>query len=105
MKSTRIFVIAGLLVVAGLAAIVSPLASSEPDGLERVAEEQGFADSEKDHALADGPVAGYEVEGVESGGLSTALSGLLGVIATFALGAGLFAYVRSSGRKRRRAES
>ncbi|MGH2754496.1 MAG: PDGLE domain-containing protein [Actinomycetota bacterium] len=105
MKSTRSFVIAGLLVVVALVAFVAPWASSEPDGLERVAQDQGFADTEEDHALEDGPVAGYEVDDVENEGFGTALSGLLGVAVTFALGSALFALVRRGGRKRHQAES
>lgn len=99
MKRNLVFVVAGLSVAIALAMIVGPWASSEPDGLTKVAEDQGFAPSEKEHALEDGPVAGYEVEGVENEGMSKALSGLLGVGVTFIVGAGLFAVVR--GRSRR----
>ena len=104
-KSTGSFVIAGLLVVVALVAFVAPWASSEPDGLERVAQDQGFAATEEEHALENGPVAGYAVEGVENEGLGTALSGLLGVVVTFAVGSALFAVVRRGGRKRHQVES
>ena len=98
MRRNLAFVGAGLAVAIALA-IASPWASSEPDGLTKVAEDQGFASTEKEHALEGGPVAGYEVDGVEDEGTSKALSGLIGVVATFILGAGLFAVVR--GRERR----
>jgi hypothetical protein len=88
-------VVAALLVVAAVVALfVSPVASADPDGLERVALDQGFADSADQHALADLPTADYAVRGVDDPRWSTALSGLIGVAVTFALGAGLFALVR-----------
>ena len=63
--NTKLFVVAGLLVALGLALFVSPLADSDPDGLTKVAEDEGFAEAEQEHDLADSPVAGYEVDGVD----------------------------------------
>ena len=99
MKRNIVFVVVGLLVAVALAAVVSQWASSEPDGLNKVAQDQGFASTEEDHAFDDSPVAGYEVEGVENEGMSKALSGLLGVVVTFVIGAGLFAMMRSRRRE------
>ena len=99
MKRNLAFVFAGLAVAIALATIVSRWASSEPDGLTKVAEEAGFASTEKEHALGNGPVANYEVEGIRNENMSKALSGLLGVVVTFAVGAGLFAVVRGRGRR------
>jgi hypothetical protein len=82
--STKLFVLGGLLVALALAVFVSPFASSDPDGLERVAEDEGFADAADDHALSDSPVADYD----------NPFAGVLGVAATFAVGAGVFALVR-----------
>jgi hypothetical protein len=84
----------GLAVTLLLALVVSGFASGEPDGLERVAEDEGFADTAEDHALADGPLADYAVRGVDNERLSTGLSGVTGVAVTFALGAGLFTLFR-----------
>ena len=78
------FVVIGLVVAAVLAGIVSGFASSSPDGLERVAEDQGFIDQAEDHDLAGSPVADYGVRGVDDARLSTGLAGLLGVTVTFA---------------------
>ena len=85
--SRRLFIAGGVLVALGLAAGLSPFASSSPDGLIKVAEDHGFIDHAKDHALGGSPVAGYEVTGVEDHRVSKALSGLIGVLVTF--GAGL----------------
>ena len=83
-----VFVAAGLLVALALAFFVSPEASSKPDGLNKVAIDEGFADEEAAHDLEDGPLAGYGVEGVDDKRLSTGLSGIIGVAVTFALAGG-----------------
>ena len=67
-KNLVLFVVGGLIVTLGLAFFVSPLASSSPDGLNKVAIDKGFSGTEKDHTLADGPLAGYGVKGVEDEG-------------------------------------
>ena len=92
-----LFLAGGLLVALALAFFVSPEASSQPDGLDKVAIDEGFAESETDHALADAPTAGYGVEGVDDERLSTGLAGILGVTVTFALAGGLFLLVRRAG--------
>ena len=94
-KSLLLFVAGGLIVVIGLAFFVSPVASSSPDGLEKVSIDQGFADTAEEHALADGPLAGYGVEGVDDEGLSTGLSGVIGVAITFGAGMILFGLLRT----------
>ena len=96
-----LFLALGLAVAAGLVLFVSPRASSEPDGLEKVAEDEGFIEGAEDHALADTPTADYTVKGVDDGALSTGLSGLIGIAITFAVAGGLFLIVRrTSGRSR-----
>jgi len=94
-KNLLLFVVGGLIVTLGLAFFVSPLASSSPDGLEKIASDQGFSDTEADHSLAEGPLAGYGVEGVEDDKLSTGLAGLIGVVVTFGIGMILFGLLRS----------
>jgi len=88
------FVATGLVVAAALAFLVGPRASSEPDGLEKVAIEQGFAGHARPSATADGPMAGYLVDGVEDEATSSGLAGLLGVAVTFVVGAGLLLVAR-----------
>lgn len=88
------FLAAGIAVVAALALLVSPRASSEPDGLARVAIDEGFQATEEPHALADLPTAGYEIRSVDDDGLSTGLAGLLGAAATSAITGGLFLLLR-----------
>ena len=94
-SNLRMFLLGGLLVAIGLAALVSGLASSSPDGLNKVAEDHGFAASAKEHLFENGPLAGYAVKGVNSDRLSTALAGLIGVLVTFGVGLALFALLRA----------
>jgi len=91
------FAAAGLAVAALLVLVVAPLASGEPDGLERVAIDQGFIDSAEDHPLAESPLADYRVSGIENEATGTRLSGLIGVLITFGVGAaivGAFVVIR-----------
>lgn len=92
------FVVAGLVVAAALAFFVSPHASSAPDGLDKVAIDQGFDRAEQPHALADVPTAGYDVTGVRDERISTGLAGLIGVGVTFAVSVSLVAVLRRARR-------
>ena len=100
-SNMRRFLIAGLLVAIGLALIVSGVASSSPDGLEKVAGEKGFLETAQDHLFADSPgiEAGVgEPAGVGNQRLSTGLAGLIGVLVTFGLGLAVFALLRMRSR-------
>lgn len=92
------FVAGGLILALALAFFVSPSASGDPDGLDKVAIDKGFADAETDHALADAPTAGYEVRGVDDGRLSTGLAGIIGVAITFSVAGGVMLVVRRARR-------
>jgi hypothetical protein len=92
------FIAAGLVLALVLAFLVSPSASGDPDGLNKVAMDKGFADTETDHALGDAPTAGYEVRGVDDDRLSTGLAGVLGVAVTFAVAGGVMVIVRRARR-------
>ena len=92
--STNKFIAAGCLVAAILAGGASYYASSNPDGLEKVAEDVGFIDSAKDSAVADSPLADYGVAGIDNARVSGGLAGILGIIATGAVGGALFMFIR-----------
>lgn len=98
-RKTWAFILAGLVVAFALALFVSPYASSEPDGLEKVAADKGFDSDVEAHALEDGPLADYGVEGVDNEKLGTGLAGIIGVTVTFAVGYGLFLLVKSVRRR------
>ena len=97
---TRWFLLAALAVTVAVAAVLSGFASGEPDGLEKVAIEQGFDDAADDHALGDSPWADYAVEGVGDEWVSTGLAGVIGVAATLAATVGLLYGVRALQRRR-----
>lgn len=92
--STNKFIAAGFLVAALLAGGASYYASSHPDGLEKVAKDIGFIDAAKDSAAAGSPLAGYGVSGIDNARVSGGLAGLLGIIATGAVGGALFMFIR-----------
>jgi cobalt/nickel transport protein len=50
--------------------------------------------------VADGPLAGYAVRGIDDPALSTGLAGIVGVTATFVIATGGFALVRRLGSRR-----
>jgi PDGLE domain-containing protein len=74
--------VVGLAVAALIVIILAPLASADPDGLERVAEDQGFLASARDALFSIIP--DYTVPGID-GNLSTILAGLIGVALVFGL--------------------
>lgn len=110
-RRTWLFLGAGLLVALLLAGVVSNFASGSPDGLDYTARDgcttnaEGeitggtcMAQEEKDHETADGPLADYGIKGIDNEYLSTGLSGALGVLITFGVGAGVFWLVRRRGK-------
>ncbi len=90
----RIVVLVGLLVALLLGGVASYYASSEPDGLNRVAADQGFAGSEVESAAAGSPLAGYETRGVDNERLSGGLAGVTGVVVCFLVGSAIALAVR-----------
>ncbi|MFF9018068.1 energy-coupling factor ABC transporter permease [Streptomyces sp. NPDC014870] len=86
--------IGGLVAALVLAGFVSFYASASPDGLEKVAADQGIDAKVEDHAAADSPLADYGVKGIEAARLSGGLAGVIGVGATLAVGTGAFWAVR-----------
>lgn len=90
----RAFTIAGLLVAVVVATVVSQFAVDNPDGLEFVAQEQGFIDSATDHAFGSFPFADYATAGVENETLSLALAGVVGVTVSLVVMGGIVLAVR-----------
>ena len=81
--------IAGVVLSVALATFASPLASSSPDGLERVAEDYGFisAASEEKVVWTQSLFPDYQMPSVESEALSTGLAGLVGTLMVFGFAA------------------
>jgi cobalt/nickel transport protein len=76
------FVFYGLLIAVSLAVFIAPFASKSPDGLEKVAGDKGFLEK-GETAVVSSPLADYSILGIKNKKLSTALSGVIGVIIIF----------------------
>jgi cobalt/nickel transport system permease protein len=91
----------GCLLAITLALLGSPLASLSPDGLEKIAANQGFlAAASKD--ARDWPSVlfpDYKIKSVESEKVSTSLAGLIGTMAAFGLGFGAIRFMTRSPAK------
>jgi cobalt/nickel transport system permease protein len=83
----------GILLTLALA-VLSPLASSDPDGLEWVAEQAGFLETAKDPSFLIIP--DYVLPGISNEAVATILAGVLGAVIVF----GVALFIASSRRKR-----
>lgn len=97
--STKAFTIGALITALVIACVVSLWASSNPDGLEFVAESTGFIGSAEDSVTAGSPLADYGVAFVDNPWLSVALAGAIGCAVTFG-----FAWLIGRAAKRRAAQ-
>ncbi|MGW7349681.1 energy-coupling factor ABC transporter permease [Streptomyces sp. NPDC054784] len=93
-RSTRRVWLAGLATALVCAGLVSFYASADPDGLEKVAADQGIDEKAEEHGLADSPLADYGVADISDTRLSGGTAGVIGVGATLAVGTGVFVVVR-----------
>ena len=88
----------GLAVALAIALLLSPFASSWPDGLERVAKDLGFIEKGEGAEVLKAPIPDYKFPGLDSEGFSTALSGTLGTLAMFGIGFGVARLMRRKGQ-------
>lgn len=92
-QRNRAFVLSGLGIALLIAVFLSPFASQNPDGLDRVSQDQGF-----DKKAAEEPIAHklpffqvfeeYALRGVPEQ-VATPIAGLIGTLATFGLAWGV----------------
>ncbi|MET8326118.1 energy-coupling factor ABC transporter permease [Streptomyces sp. NPDC005181] len=93
-RSTRKVWATGLVTALVLAGFVSFYASASPDGLEKVAADQGIDEKAEPHASKDSPLADYGVRDISDTRISGGLAGVIGVGATVVAGSGVFWAVR-----------
>lgn len=74
-------------VIALALAVISPLASSHPDGLEWVAEQKGFLEAAKDAVY--NIIPDYTMPGISNPALATIIAGIIGVIIVFGVAYGV----------------
>jgi cobalt/nickel transport system permease protein len=96
--STLAFILIGIAAAVTLVIFLAPNANPNPDGLEKVAAEQGIDSGARAHALADGPLAHYGASGVDNRYVGTWVAGLAGVAVTFVVGAGIVFVLRRARR-------
>jgi len=92
--STRRLVVLGLVVSLLVAGVLSSYASTHPDGLTHVAQSLGFATTKTTSATSGSPLAGYAVSGVGDSRVSGGLAGVVGVVVTGLVMAGLVLLLR-----------
>ena len=92
--STRALVVTGVLVALLLAGVVSYYASTSPDGLNRVAVDKGFSQTQTEHHGDGSPFAGYGTRGVGDERVSKGVAGVVGSLVVLALAGGLILLVR-----------
>lgn len=86
------------LIVCLAVAIFSPLASSSPDGLERVAENKGFIDLAGNSPFEI--IADYAFPGIENEAVATIIAGVIGTLLLFGLAYGVAFLLVSTRRKK-----
>ena len=89
-KFYALFFLAALSLAGG----ISYYASSSPDGLEKVAEDEGFLESAEDSAVSNSPLADYGLAGLDNERLSVGIAGVVGVLATAVIALALFALIK-----------
>lgn len=88
--------------IALIVTLLTPFASGSPDGLERVAEDEGFIDEGQDAPYE--VIADYVFPGVENEAVATILAGVVGVAIVAALGLGI-GMLMSRGARSRQSEA
>jgi len=89
----------GLVVAVFLALLIAPLASSWPDGLERVAENKGFLEKGEVKPAVSSPIPDYAWPGIKNEKVATSIAGAAGTLIVFGFGYGL-AFVIKKLRKK-----
>jgi cobalt/nickel transport protein len=89
----RYWWVSGIVIALAMVFVLAPNASSDPDGLERVADDKEFIDQGEDNGYEWLP--DYSIPGIENEYWSTVLSGAIGVaIMVLVVGGVAFALTR-----------
>ncbi|MBN1690362.1 MAG: PDGLE domain-containing protein [Dehalococcoidia bacterium] len=81
------------LSIALLLAIISPIASQFPDGLDRFAEDNNFGDQANEPAFT--VIPDYSFPGVSNDATATIIAGVLGTLILFGFAFGLASLLKS----------
>lgn len=80
-RGHRLWWLVGLGIAVLVVVILAPLASPDPDGLERVAEDKGFLGQAQDALYSILP--DYTIPGIDDPTVSTIVAGLIGLAIVF----------------------
>jgi cobalt/nickel transport protein len=102
-KRNTLFTVIGILIILIIAMALSLVASSFPDGLEKVAENYGFIDRAVE-VLPEGffLIPDYAFGGIENEYWQTSLAGFFGVLIILAIFAMVYLIYRAAGNKKTR---
>jgi len=87
-------ILIGLAFAILLALLISPFASSSPDGLEKVAEDKGFLEKGEVEAAISSPVPDYAWPGMTNEMLATSAAGVFGTLLVFGFGYSLATFLK-----------
>jgi cobalt/nickel transport protein len=82
-------IVLGLIITLIVAFFLSPLASSWPDGLEKVAHDYGFIAKSVTGSIFKLPIPDYAFPGIKNEKMATAIAGVLGTLLVFGAGYGV----------------
>lgn len=91
---TKKEVLLGLAIALVVAFLLSPFASSMPDGLERVAQNLGFLEKGEGPPVLASPAPDYAFPGVANKTWATSIAGVLGTLAMFGIGYGVASLIK-----------
>jgi hypothetical protein len=87
---TIVFIAIALALAVGLATAVSPFASPAPDGLTRVAGDEGFLDAGTTHSVQESsPLPAYAFPGIADARIAKGVAGFVGTLGIFVVGFGI----------------
>jgi len=94
-------IIIGLFIAVAIAVFLSPLASSHPDGLEKVAEDKNFLQKAEEKEIIKAPVPDYSMPGIKNEKVAGSIAGLIGTLLVFAVAYGIGVFLKSRRRSSR----
>ena len=87
-------IVIGLIIAVIVAFFLSPLASSWPDGLEKVANDYGFIAKGEVGSVLKSPIPDYVFPGIKNEKLAVSISGFLGTVIIFVAGLSLAFFLK-----------
>jgi len=98
MNTNKKIIVIGLFIAAAIAVFLSPMASSHPDGLEKVAEDKNFLQTAEDKEVIKAPVSDYSMPGIKNKTVAGSIAGLIGTIIVFCIAYGIGLCLKSRSR-------